>query len=196
VDVRIIAASNQDLRELVKQGTFREDLLYRLDVVRMTISPLRQRKQDIPLLVAHFLTKYSQEMNKRVLGVSNGAMRALLGHEWRGNVRELENVIERAVIFAEGREVGVEDLPFGAGAGASEPTGDVSGEELRSAVEEFERQHITASLRRHRYDKAETARCLGVGISSLYRKLEELNIPRNPQEPGAPTKGDQMSAAK
>ena len=104
-------------------------------------------------------------------------MRALLNHEWRGNVRELENVIERAVIFAEDRQIGIEDLPFQTGG----LTDDVS-EDLKEALSQFERQHILYSLRRHGYDKAETARNLGIGISSLYRKLEELNIPKSMSE--------------
>src|SRR4029078_13470158 len=136
--------------KMVKDGTFREDLLFRLNVVQIQIPPLRQRKEDIPLLLHHFLDKYTRAMNKRVLGLSNGAMRALLNHEWRGNVRELENVIERAVIFAEGREIGVEDMPF-AVAGV---TDDV-GEDLKEALSQFERQHILYSLRRHNYDKNE-----------------------------------------
>jgi two-component system response regulator PilR (NtrC family) len=176
VDLRIIAATNQDLRELSSRGQFREDLMYRLDVVRLQLPPLRQRRQDIPLLVHHFLQKYTGEMNKKVLGITNGAMRAMLSHEWRGNVRELENVIERAVIFAEGREIGVEDLPFGEPAAAAD-----DGEGLKIALSQFERQHIIYSLRRHRYDKAETARHLGIGVSSLYRKLDELGIPKDPQ---------------
>ncbi len=114
VEVRIIAASNQDLHQLCKEGKFREDLLYRLDVVRLTLPPLRQRRQDIPLLAHHFIDKYATEMSRKVAGITNAAMRALLSHEWRGNVRELENVIERAVIFAEGREIDVGDLPFAA----------------------------------------------------------------------------------
>jgi len=173
VDVRIIAATNQDLRAMVHRGQFREDLLYRLDVVRIEIPPLRERREDIPLLAHHFLDKYCREMNTSVLGISNGCMRALLNHDWQGNVRELENVIERAVIFAAGREVGVEDLPF--------ETGDMTdevGEDLKEALRQFERQHIIYSLRRHRFDKAETAKHLGIGLSSLYRKLEELKIPK------------------
>jgi len=174
VDVRIIAASNQDLDEMVARGEFREDLLYRLNVVKLSLPPLRSRKEDIPLLAHHFLEKYTREMNKHVTGVSNGAMRALLGYEWKGNVRELENVIERAVIFAEGEQLGVQHLPF-----ATEDMRDNVGESLKEALWEFERQHIIASLRRHNYDKAETARHLGIGVSSLYRKLDEMNIPKN-----------------
>jgi len=177
VDVRIIAASNQDLQVLSRDGKFREDLLYRLDVVRLQLPPLRQRRQDIPLLAHHFLDKYTHEMNKNVTGITNNAMRALLSHEWRGNVRELENVIERAVIFAEGREIDLADLPFQA-----VDTGIDDGEDLKKALTQFERQHIIYSLRRHRHDKTETARHLGIGISSLYRKLEEMSIPKDLEE--------------
>lgn len=177
VDVRIIAATNQELKDLCKEGKFREDLLFRLDVVRLQLPPLRQRRQDIPLLVHHFLDKYTREMNRNVLGVTNAAMRALLNHDWPGNVRELENVIERAVIFAEGREVDVSDLPF-----AGPENEDTGGEDLKQAISQYERQHIIYSLRRHNYDKAETARHLGIGISSLYRKMDELMIPKDLQQ--------------
>lgn len=180
VDVRIVAASNQDLDRMVEQGEFREDLLYRLNVVKLHIAPLRERKEDIPLLAHHFIEKYSQQMGRHILGITNGAMRALLNHPWRGNVRELENVIERALIFADGREIGVEDLPFD-----TEGISDDVGEELKAAMAQFERQHILQCLRRHNYDKAETARCLGIGVSSLYRKIDELNIPRNAEERAA-----------
>ena len=174
IDVRIIAASNRDLQKMVDAGDFREDLLYRLNVVKIELPPLRTRKEDIPLLVHHFIEKYTRVLNKQIQGVTNGAMRALLNHEWRGNVRELENVIERAMIFADGRQIGVEDMPF-----STEGLTDDAGEELKDALRQFERQHILHSLRRHNYDKAETARHLGIGVSSLYRKLDELEIPKN-----------------
>lgn len=174
VDVRIVAASNQDLQTLCREGKFREDLLFRLDVVRLLIPPLRQRRHDIPLLVHHFVDKYSGEMNKPILGITNAAMRALLNHEWRGNVRELENVIERAVIFADGREIGITDLPF-----ASPDAAEDTDEDLKEAITQFERQHIIYCLRRHRYDKNEAAKHLRIGVSSLYRKLEELKIPKD-----------------
>ncbi|MDX2119296.1 MAG: sigma-54 dependent transcriptional regulator [Planctomycetota bacterium] len=177
VEVRIIAASNQNLQTQVRDGQFREDLLYRLDVVRLQLPAIRQRRQDIPLLAQHFLKKYTEKMNKRVTGISNSAMRAMLNHEWRGNVRELENVIERAVIFAEGRDVELQDLPF-----QNASTDDDGGEDLKHAMMQFERQHIIYSLRRHNYDKALTAAKLGIGVSSLYRKLDELNIPKDLQE--------------
>lgn len=177
VDVRIVAASNQDLRQLCQKGQFREDLLYRLDVVRLQLPPLRQRRQDIPLLAHHFLAKYAAEMNKKILSISNQAMRAMLSHNWPGNVRELENVIERAVIFAENGEITAADLPF---QGAEAPP--EAGEALKDALAQFERQHIIYSLRRHRFDKTETAKHLGIGVSSLYRKLDELNIPKEAED--------------
>lgn len=174
VDVRIVSASNKDLDRMVAAGEFREDLLFRLNVVRLMLPPLRHRKEDIPLLVEHFLRKYTDQMGKHVPGITNGAMRALLNHEWRGNVRELENVIERAVIFADDRPISVQDMPFAAG----NATDDV-GEDLKEALREFERQHIIASLRRHNYDKTEAAKYLSIGISSLYRKLDELEISKD-----------------
>ncbi len=181
VDVRIIAATNRDLREMVAAGLFREDLMYRLDVVKLELPPLRHRREDIPLLVHHFLQKYASQMGKRVPGITNGAMRALLNHGWPGNIRELENVIERAVIFTDGDELGVEDLPFKT-VEENEP-----GEELREALRQFERQHILYCLRRHEFDKSETAAHLGIGLSSLYRKMDELGLSKQsddrPQEP-------------
>lgn len=179
VDVRIIAATNQDLKSLCRDGRFREDLMYRLDVVRLELPPLRRRRGDIPLLIHHFLERFAREMNKRPLGLTDSAMRAMLGHEWRGNVRELENVIERAVIFADGRLIDADDLPFRP---VDTPEPPDAGEDLKRAMSLYEHQHIVQVLRRHRYDKAETARHLGIGVSSLYRKMDELNIPKNLEE--------------
>ncbi len=173
IDVRVIAASNQDLNKLVEEGEFREDLLYRLDVVKLQLPTLSARKADIPILVHHFIDLYSRQMNKQVSGITNGAIRALLSHPWRGNIRELENVIERAIIFAEGREICLRDIPF-----TVDYADDDSGEDLRESIRQFERQHIIYSLRRHHHDKAETAKQLGIGVSSLYRKCEELDIPK------------------
>lgn len=174
IDVRVIAASNRDLWQMVEDGEFREDLLYRLDVVKLQLPRLSARKPDIPILVHHFIDLYSRQMNKQVKGITNGAIRALLTHPWRGNIRELENVIERSIIFAEGREIGLIDLPF-----TVDFEDDDAGEDLRDSIRQFERQHIIYSLRRHHHDKAETARQLGIGVSSLYRKCEELGIPKD-----------------
>jgi len=176
VDVRILSASNRNLENMVAANEFREDLLYRLNVVKLELPPLRHRKEDIPLLVHHFVEKHAEAMNKPVRRVSNGVMRALLANEWRGNIRELENVIERGVIFAEGEQINVSDLPF-----ATDQLDDV-GEGLKDAVQQFERQHIMACLRRYNYDKVRTSNHLGIGVSSLYRKLDEMNIPKSEQQ--------------
>jgi len=177
VTLRVIAASNQDLAKMVDAGDFREDLLYRLNVVRLDIPPLRDRKEDIPMLVQHFLAKHCRSMNKHVTGVSDGAMAAILNCDWQGNVRELENVIERAVIFADGGELCLTHLPFATG----DMVDDVGGD-MKSALRQFERQHIMYSLRKCSYDKAETAKHLGIGVSSLYRKLDEMGIPKSDDE--------------
>jgi DNA-binding NtrC family response regulator len=179
VDVRIIAATNRDLAEQCREGSFREDLMYRLDVVRLELPPLRERREDIPLLAHHFLERFARDMGKRPVGVTDAAMRAMLDHEWRGNVRELENVIERALIFADDREIDVDDLPFRPGGPGAEGDDEAQCEALREAMSRFERRHIVQTLRRHRYDKNETAQHLGISVSSLYRKLDELGISKN-----------------
>lgn len=175
VDARIIAATNRDLGELCREGAFREDLMYRLDVVGLTLPPLRERREDIPILIHHFLERFAKDMGKRPIGVTDNAMRALLDHEWRGNVRELENVIERAVIFADEREIDTPDLPFG----TQQTTDKGNDEDLKQAMARFEKRHIARALSRHEYDKVETAAHLGIGVSSLYRKLDDLGIPKN-----------------
>ena len=180
IDLRVIAASNQDLSDMVDAGEFRGDLLYRLNVVRLDIPPLRDRKEDIPMLVQHFLAKHCRNMNKHVTGVSDGAMAAILNYNWKGNVRELENVIERAVIFADGGEFCLSHLPFATPGMVDDVGGDIKG-----ALRQFERQHIMYSLQKCGYDKVETARHLGIGVSSLYRKLDEMDIPKSDSEPGA-----------
>jgi DNA-binding NtrC family response regulator len=181
VDVRVVGATSQDLDERCRAGRFREDLLYRLGVVRLRIPPLRERREDIVPLAARFVRRHARASGRPVEGLTGPATRALLGHEWPGNVPELESVIERAVVLAEGREIGVGDLPFSGPIGGPE----ADGEDLREAMSQYERQHILGALRRHRYDKPETARRLGIGVSSLYRKLGELGIPKDPRQADA-----------
>lgn len=112
IDVRIIAATNRDLKRMMEEGTFREDLYYRLNVVPIVVPPLRHCKEDIPALVDHFLNKYNREFNRKVRGFSAGAMAALFEYDWPGNVRELENIIERAVALAQGETIALKDLPL------------------------------------------------------------------------------------
>ena len=177
VDVRIISSTNKNLQKEVEAGKYREDLFYRLNIVEITLPPLAERVDDIPLLVQHFVTKYAREMNKDVKGVENEVMKALMAHSWKGEIRELENVIERAVIFSEGKLLTMKELP---GLFEQRQDGVYSFDVRRSmkdAVDEFERQYIAHVLRANQYNKEATAKALKISLSSLYRKIEELNIP-------------------
>ncbi len=173
VDLRLVAATNRDLQQEVREGRFREDLFYRMNVVGIHLPTLRERRDDIPLLVRHFVKKYNAEMGKHCDDVSNEVMRLLVHHEWRGNVRELQNVIERAVIFAEGETI---ELPDVALSGSSRIPVTAANEDLQSAVKAYEREQIFLALTRCDWNKAEAAMALGIGLSSLYRKIDELEI--------------------
>jgi transcriptional regulator with PAS, ATPase and Fis domain len=175
VDVRIIAASNRDLRAMVDAGTFREDLYYRLNVVNIHLPPLRERREDIPQLVEFLVRRHNREMKRAYRGVDNATMKVLLAQPWKGNVRELDNVIEHAMILGDGEWITVEDLPRALRA-ASDPLPPV-GDDLREALRTYERLHIETVLRRTGHDKRKAADLLGVSLSSLYRKLGELGIP-------------------
>jgi two-component system response regulator PilR (NtrC family) len=173
-DVRIIAATNQDLFEKTKSGEFREDLFYRLNVVEIKLPTLNDRRVDIPLLVSHFIDKFCKEMGKKILGVDNDTMKILLSHEWRGGVRELENVIERAVIFTSKEMITTSSLADYLKAGSSQ-TGDI--DSLKEALRIFEKDHITKTIKKFDFNKEEAAKALEIGLSSLYRKMDELGIP-------------------
>jgi DNA-binding NtrC family response regulator len=175
VDVRIIASTNRDLKKEVEKGTFREDLYYRLNVVEINLPPLADRKEDIPLLAQHFLDKYRKEMNKNIKGMDNKVIQIFLNYDWKGEIRELENIIERAVIFCEGEYISVNDLPdymYGGGQVAEEQKSKF----LKDAVKEFEKIYIKQELEHLGYNKEETSKTLGISVSSLYRKMEELGI--------------------
>ncbi len=174
IDLRLIAATNRDLIEEIKENRFRQDLYYRLNVVGVHLPPLRERREDIPLLVEHFVKKYNADMGKHCARVSDDAMRRLVAHEWKGNVRELQNIIERAVIFAEGQSIEAGDIAL-VDSDAAPAFGN--GEDLQSAVRAYEKEQIYRALSKHSWDKAETAKALGIGLSSLYRKIDELDIP-------------------
>jgi len=174
VDLRLVAATNRDLGKEIKEGRFRQDLFYRLNVVGVHLPPLRERREDISLLVEHFVKKYNAEMGKHCVRVSDEAMKRLVAHEWKGNVRELQNVIERAVIFAEGEMIEVADIAL-AGSGAVVAVED--SEDLQSVVRAYEKEQIYRVLSKYSWDKAKTAKVLGIGLSSLYRKIDELDIP-------------------
>ncbi len=172
VECRILAATNKTLAKEVEGGRFREDLYYRLNVVSITLPPLRERREDIPDLVEHLLAKHVQSMGKPISGVSHEAMRILLACPWKGNVRELDNALQRAVILGEGPLLEPIDLPPDLAPAVDDPH---LAEDLSEAVKRFERQHIERTLRRWP-DKKEAARRLGVGLSSLYRRIAELGI--------------------
>ncbi|MBI5864875.1 MAG: sigma-54-dependent Fis family transcriptional regulator [Planctomycetes bacterium] len=179
VNIRIIAATNRDLDEAVRAGEFREDLYYRLNVVRIDVPPLRERPEDIPVLVSHFVAKYNAEMKHCCPGFSPEALDAMRGRPWRGNVRELENAVERALIFAGDAPVRPDDLGLGGAVVSPSPAYSVS---LRGALRDFERLHIIRVLSSYGGNKAVAADALGIGLSSLYRKLDELDILKEPRE--------------
>ncbi|HVR62969.1 MAG TPA: sigma-54 dependent transcriptional regulator, partial [Polyangia bacterium] len=174
VDLRLVAATNQDLRAAVREGRFREDLYYRLNVIAVPIPPLRDRRDDIPLLAEHFLNLYGERNGRRLAGFSRAAMEALTRHEWPGNVRELENSIERAVVLCRGSAVELDDLPPEVRSGGA-AGGD--GRSLTFAVgtplEEIERRVIHATLAHAGGDKRLCAQLLGIATRTIYRRLEE-----------------------
>jgi two-component system, NtrC family, nitrogen regulation response regulator NtrX len=177
VDVRVIAASNRNLQHLIAQGRFRDDLFYRLCVIPITVPPLRDRKEDIPLIVEHFVALFSAENRKRAKRVSVEALGYFLAYDWPGNVRELRNMVERLVIMTPGDVVGPDDLPpplrpIDSGA-AGEPTAHRSLKEARDA---FERAFILGELRAQDWNMTRTAEQLGIERSHLYRKLKTYRI--------------------
>ena len=172
VEARILAATNKNLLKEVEAGRFREDLYYRLNVVCITIPPLRERREDIPDLVDYLLSRHARTLGRPIRGVSHEAMQLLLACPWKGNVRELDNALQRAVILGEGPLLTPADLPPGLAPGVDDPH---LVDELSEAVHRFEKQHIERLLRRFP-DKKEAARRLGVGLSSLYRRIAELGI--------------------
>jgi two-component system response regulator PilR (NtrC family) len=177
VDVRIIASTNKNLIKEVEAGRYREDLFYRLNIVEITLPSLAEREEDIPQLVSHFVAKYAREINKDVRGVDNEVMKALMSHAWKGEIRELENIIERAVIFAEGQLISKADLPALFDARPETLYAFDTKKSMKEAVDDFERQYITHVLRGNHYNKEATAKALKISLSSLYRKIEELSIP-------------------
>ena len=173
VDVRVVAATNKNLEELVKQGKFREDLFYRLNVVRIEVPPLRERKDDIPLLIAHFLKEFEAEakdLGKTITGVDSRARSALYKYDWPGNIRELRNCMESAVVMCSGGEITLDDLPPTISkATAAENITIPAG----STLEEAEKIVIEQTLAANKGNKSKTAELLGIGRKTLQRKLGE-----------------------
>jgi len=178
VDVRIIAATNVDLKQLVKEGKFREDLFYRLNVISVNLPPLRNRMEDVPLLVSHFLARFSEENGLPTRSFGADAMRPLLNYSWPGNVRELENVIERAVVLSSGTHIGVDLLPDSILGDSSVP---VLAEESPNAslfdiMEECERRVIVSMLEKCGWNQTEAAERFRIPLSTLNQKIKRLSI--------------------
>jgi DNA-binding NtrC family response regulator len=174
IDVRIIAATNRNLADEVEKGNFREDLYYRLNVVGITIPPLRERAEDIPDLVEHFIKIYNAQLSKQIRGVDQTALNVFKDYEWKGNVRELENVIERAMILCDGEVLMLEHFPQ-FHTQKNMPEALQIG--LKGSVRRLERDAILKALDMAEQDKAKAANILGMSLSTLYRKMAELGIP-------------------
>ncbi|MEF8788112.1 MAG: sigma-54 dependent transcriptional regulator, partial [Planctomycetota bacterium] len=177
VDVRVLAATNQDLRQKVKDGQFREDLYYRLNVVRIALPPLRERQGDIMRLIRHFASQMSEEHGKEVRGLSPGARKALLRYRWPGNVRELKNTIEHMVVVSEDEVLGEDDLPDYIRDEAEERPPSPSLNSLAGLpLEEVEKRHIARTLDLVDGNRQKAAELLGIGERTLYRKIQKYDL--------------------
>jgi len=173
VDVRMVAATHKDLMHEVDIGRFRLDLYYRLNVITIHLPPLRERREDIPLLVAHFLRKFAEQNGKEVTGIQQQALQALQGYDWPGNVRELENIIERAVVLAKGPTIGLSELPDYLQEKETIPIpSDHFVLPANSTLADIERTAILQALQAHSGNRQAAARALNIGVATLYRKLK------------------------
>jgi DNA-binding NtrC family response regulator len=169
IQARVVVATNRNLLEEAKASRFREDLYYRLAVVEIRVPPLRERPEDIPLLANHFVAKYARDLGRPVRSISREALRLLSGHDWKGNIRELSNAIERAVIFAGAEEIAPADLPHPVR--SATPRDLEYSTNLRDAAAEFERAHVLRVLEQCGGNKRKAAELLGIGVTTIYRKL-------------------------
>ena len=184
VDVRILAATNSNLKQMVEEGKFREDLFYRLNVITIDLPPLRERKEDIPLLAQHFLSTYSEENQKPNLVISPDVMRLLVNYSWPGNVRELENMMERAVVLSSGTVIGLDLLPDSLQQGGelsvalrSQLSAQSNGSSLSRMLQDYERSIIMEALERAGGRQTEAAEYLKVPLSTLNQKIKRLHVP-------------------
>jgi DNA-binding NtrC family response regulator len=192
VDARVVLATNQNLEQLVREGKFREDLYYRIHVVTIHLPPLRERISDIPLLADHFLHKYVQETGRNIKGFTREAMDLLQSYSWPGNIRELENAVERAVVLCRSEWIEPRDLPPTLRTGvtiSSAPTLPSSlpqGRGLKAALQDPERKLILAALEAHNWNKQKAARALGINRATLYKKMRRLGLNPSMPKPVAP----------
>lgn len=168
VDFRVICATNQDLEKLVRDGVFREDFYYRINVFPITVPPLRERRSDIPILARHFLDLYSRQVNKRVVKISDGVMETLINHDWPGNVRELKNAVERAVVACTGQEITTGDLPFPLAGAPRRPE--------NQSLMAMEKAHIADILSQMGWNITRAARTLGIDRVTLYNKIKKYGL--------------------
>ena len=172
-DVRIIVATNKDLAERVRKGEFREDLYYRINVVRIELPPLNSRKEDIPLLVREFIGRFNRLQHKSIQGISSDALSLLMAHNWPGNVRELENVIERAFVLCDQGNVGIGHLPEELTAHGASSRQNL---DVRTAHDQFDADVIRAALERNAFNRLDAARELGIHKTTLFRKIKKFRI--------------------
>jgi transcriptional regulator with PAS, ATPase and Fis domain len=172
VDVRVLAATNQDLGKMVEQELFRKDLYYRIRVVRLKIPPLRERRDDIPLLIDHFINKFNHLQGKDIAGVTDSVMDRLYEYDYPGNIRELENIVERAFVFCRGGLIEMRHLP----SELRDPSTSILETEQGMTLREMEKALIVKALRRNGGNRKNTARTLGINVSTLYRKIKKLGI--------------------
>ena len=174
IDVRVLAATNRNLQKEIEAGRFRDDLYYRLNIMEIHIPPLNERPEDIPLLVDHLMKKHNPELKRNFTGADDEVIRILMSLPWKGNVRELDNVIEHTMILAEGDRITLDDLPFSIV--ASSQNHPAFTYDLKDALRQFEKQHILRVLDHVGQHRKEAAKLLDISLSSLYRKIEELGI--------------------
>jgi len=172
VDFRLIGATNKNLEKLVEDGVFREDLYYRINVFSIYLPPVRERREDIPLLAHHFVKKFALAMNKKITGISPEAMDLLVRYDWPGNVRELENALERAMVVGKGPQIQVQDLPFQLANKMRIPVAD--------SLDAVEKSHIATILDRTGWNITRSAEILGIDRVTLYNKIKKYGLKKNP----------------
>jgi DNA-binding NtrC family response regulator len=175
INSRILAATNRDLKKAIEEGRFRADLFYRLNVIAIHIPPLRDRREDIPLLVDHFIEKFNIEMGKQILGVTEEAVRVMMGNDWPGNARELRNIIERAMVVAKGNIITESDISL-----PSAPGGTNS---RTKSLEEIEKEHILAVLLENQWNIARSAHTLEIDRVTLYNKIKKFDLKKESDTP-------------
>ncbi|MHB1033335.1 MAG: sigma-54-dependent transcriptional regulator [Pirellulales bacterium] len=176
IDTRVILATNEDLTRLVAEGRFRQDLYYRVNVINIELPSLRDRVSDIPLLARHFLKEISEESGKQVRDFTEDAMAALTGYRWSGNVRELQNVVERAVLLGKANVIRIEDLPPAFATAGPVSVESIGSRTLKQALEGPERQIILEVLKTHQWNRHVTAEVLGINRTTLYKKMKRLGL--------------------